>query len=158
MGHTDPKGDLEKMKLTKNKTKPKKTKSKFHNVKTVIDGITFDSLIESRFYTYLKDQKKNGHVKSFDLQPEFILLDKYKHNGKIIQPIKYKADFRVIWNDGSEWIVDIKGGDNLTQEFRLKKKMFHHRYPLINLVLLTESKTKEWITVEEYKKTKKQKK
>lgn len=127
--------------------KEKKKKPKFNNKKTVVDGITFDSAIESRYFTYLKQQKKKGLVKDFECQPEFILLDKFKHNNKTIQPIKYKGDFRVIWSTGEEWIVDIKG-NILTQEFRLKKKLFHHRYPMLDLKLITEDKMKNWVELE----------
>ena len=51
----------------------KKSEGKIAHKKTVVDGITFDSKMESDYYVYLKAEKKAGRVKSFELQPEFIL-------------------------------------------------------------------------------------
>lgn len=57
--------------------KRKKSEGKISHKKTTIDGIKFDSKMEAEFYTYLKDLKKNKKIKSFELQPEFILQPKY---------------------------------------------------------------------------------
>ena len=65
----------------------KRTKSegKIAHKKTIIDGIQFDSKMESEYYLYLKEEQKAGRVKSFTLQPEFILQPKYfVLNGEII--------------------------------------------------------------------------
>ena len=47
--------------------------SKFHNKKTIVDGIKFDSEMESHYYIYLKKLKEEGIVLEFELQPKYIL-------------------------------------------------------------------------------------
>lgn len=67
-----------------------------------------------------------GEVVSFDLQPEFVLQESFRKNGKLYRAIKYKADFLVRYNDGHEELIDVKG--MLTKEFRIKQKLFELRY------------------------------
>ena len=80
----------------KNTTK-KDTMGKIKHIKTIVDGITFDSKMESDFYAKLKEDKINGLIKDFELQPEFLLQDKYgligiaDLEGKLIIPIENKA-------------------------------------------------------------------
>ena len=63
-------------------------KSKYHNEKVVLDGITFDSKKEARYYANLLIQKKAGLVKEFELQPVFILQDSYRtKDGKKVREI-----------------------------------------------------------------------
>lgn len=142
----------------KKSTKPKKTRSKFRAEKTEVDGIVFDSKLESRFYLHLKELTELGEVLEFSLQPEFILQDKFKREGKTVQPIKYKSDFWVKWKDGREEIIDTKG-TMLTVEFKLKRKMFWYRYPHLTLKLITHvAKYGGWLELEEYEKRKKEEK
>ncbi|MFC5449055.1 DUF1064 domain-containing protein [Paenibacillus aestuarii] len=111
-------------------------KSKYRNEKVNVDGITFDSQKEARYYNTLKILKRAGEVKDFILQPEFILFEGYirKHDNKKIRPIKYIADFKVIWSDGRVEIVDVKSSKEFkTQVYRLKRKILEGRYPDIYL-------------------------
>ena len=104
---------------------------KYKNQKPVIDGITFDSQKEANYYCELKIQKRAGEVKDFELQPEFILQEEFRDkNGNWHHAIKYRADFKVIYQDGREEIIDNKG--HKTQVYRIKKKMLLKRYPNIN--------------------------
>lgn len=112
--------------------KPKK--SKFRNEKTVIDGIVFDSKKEANYYKELQMLKKAGIVTDFELQPKFVLQPSYYKDGKKIQPITYKADFKVCYSDGRIEIVDTKGFE--TQVFKIKKKMLEYLYPDITLVII----------------------
>ena len=50
-----------------------KRKNKYNNKKVTIDGIIFDSYMESQYYKYLKELQQQGIVKSYDLQVPFIL-------------------------------------------------------------------------------------
>lgn len=103
-------------------------KSKYHSKEVIIDGITFDSQKEARKYYELKLLKMAGEVVDFELQPEFILQEGYRDStGKWIRPIKYISDFKVIYPDGQEVIIDTKG--YRTEVYRLKKKMLLKRYP-----------------------------
>ena len=111
--------------------------NKYNNKKTVIDGITFDSKDESLYYQALKNMKANGLIKDFELQPKFILQESFVKDGKKYRAIHYIADFKVINNDGSFYIVDIKG--ILTTEFKIKLKLFNYKYPDIELRLISRS-------------------
>mgnify|MGYP003495001859 CR=1 FL=1 len=100
--------------------------SKFHNKKTIVDGILFDSQMESHYYLYLKELKEQGVVVDFKLQPVFILQEGFSKDGKRIQPIKYIADFEVTYNDGHVEIIDVKG--KITEAFRIKRKILLYKY------------------------------
>lgn len=130
-----------------------KSKSKYKNKIIEVDGIRFDSQIEARYYDHLKWLKESGEILGFSLQPEFILQEAFKKNGKHHQAIKYKADFAVKKLDNSIEIVDIKGF--VTADFAIKKKLFEYKYPN-TLKLLTFSKADGgWIETEQLKKNRK---
>lgn len=107
-------------------TRRTSTRSKYNAKKVVIDNIKFDSKAEAAYYQQLKLLKMTGEVVSFDLQPEFVLQESFRKNGKLYRAIKYKADFLVRYSDGHEELIDIKG--MLTKEFRIKQKLFEMRY------------------------------
>ena len=111
--------------------------TKYNNKKTIVDGITFDSKDESLYYEALKDMKIKGLIKDFRLQPKFILQESFEKDNKKYRAINYIADFRVINNDGSFYVVDIKG--MLTTEFKIKMKLFNYKYPDIELKLISRS-------------------
>lgn len=107
--------------------------SKYRSRKTEVDGITFDSAKEAKYYIELKLRQKAGEIASFELQPTFILQEGFRtKNGKKEREIRYKADFRVVYLDGREEIVDTKGYK--TKDYLLKRKMLLFRYPEINFV------------------------
>ena len=111
--------------------------TKYNNKKTVVDNIVFDSKNESLYYEALKDLKNKGLIKDFELQPKYLLQESFEKDGKKYRPITYIADFRVINNDGSVYLVDIKG--MLTTEFKIKLKLFNYKYPDIELKLISRS-------------------
>jgi hypothetical protein len=120
----------------------KRKKSKYNAKKTYIDGFKFDSKVESKYYLYLKDRKAKGEIKDFELQPSFTLQDKFKtKDGKTIRSITYIADFKVVHNDGSIEIIDVKG--DATDVAKIKRKMFLLRYP--DLPLLWVVYDKGWV-------------
>lgn len=102
--------------------------SKYLNKKMTVDNIKFDSKKEAQYYIFLKSLYKAGKIKKLILQPEFELQPKYRKNGRTIRAIKYIADFHVVYEDGSEEIIDVKGGF-MTKEYKIKKKMFEYKYP-----------------------------
>lgn len=122
--------------------------NKYKNKKTEIDGIKFDSEMESHYYLYLIHLKEMGEVVAFELQPTYILQDGFIKDGKKIRPILYKADFKVIYKDGHEEVIDVKG--KLTAEFKLKKKMLLYRYRDINFKCVQEKgrkPNKYWVEI-----------
>lgn len=99
--------------------KPKR--SKYGNQKTVVDGITFDSKLEARYYSNLKLREKAGEVYGVELQRPFVLTI----NGFLVGT--YKADF-CFWDSVEDRfrVVDIKGVS--TPVFKLKAKMVKALY------------------------------
>lgn len=114
-------------KKIKDTKKPKK--SKYRNKRIKYDGYIFDSIKEANFYKLLKTMKKQGKIKDFSLQPRFLLQEGFKKGDKKYQPIYYVADFKVLENDGSIKIIDVKSSkSNLTPVYKIKKKLFESRY------------------------------
>lgn len=108
--------------------------SKYRNKETIVDNIKFDSKAEANRYIELKILAKSGHIKQLELQPKFILQEKYINNkGKTVRAITYKADFSYI-EKGKLIVEDVKGME--TKEFKLKKKMFEYKFPEIDFRLV----------------------
>lgn len=104
------------------KSKKKKKKSKYKAVKTKVNGIKFDSKKEARRYKELKILEKADEIKSLELQPRFLLQEKFKYNGKTVRKIEYVADFRYIDEKGNTVVEDVKGMK--TEVYKIKKKIF----------------------------------
>jgi hypothetical protein len=84
--------------------------NKYGNEEIVIDGITFQSKKEGRYYSNLKLLKKAGEVVKFDMQVPFTLFEGFKLNGKsVLRPIKYILDFVVDYKNGETKYIDTKG-------------------------------------------------
>jgi len=96
---------------------PINRRSKYNNVKTVIDGITFASMKEARRYSVLSLLQKTGEISNLRLQVPFKIVV----NGILI--CTYKADFVYNDRDGKQIIEDTKG--MRTQVYNLKKKLLH---------------------------------
>lgn len=157
------------------KSDESKKMGKIKHIKTEVDGIVFDSKMESEYYQHLKELKARGVVVDFKLQPEFILQDKFiivdgqviegshpdflklkrKHKVPTTQAIKYISDFEVHYIDGYVEIVDTKGIE--TADFKIKKKMFEYKYPNLDLNVITKTKD-GWVSYDEYQKNKRLKK
>lgn len=108
-----------------------KNKSKYKAVKTVVDGIKFDSKKEANYYLMLKQMQQQGKISSLKLQPKFLLQEGYiGRDGKRVRAITYIADFQYTDEDGNNIVVDVKS--KITEAnpvYRLKKKMFGYLYP-----------------------------
>lgn len=146
----------------------KKRKAKIAQKKTVYDGIEFDSLLEREYYKHLKEEPG---IADIQLHPEYTLqdsftvdCDKCRGQGRKVSPktgnlIKcssckgsgesprqkmiYTADFKIIYDDGYEEIVDVKGGF-ANERFPIKKKLFEYKYRK-RLFVVTRGKDGKWI-------------
>src|SRR5262249_11550628 len=79
--------------------------SKYHNRKTVYQGVRFDSQKEEKRYRDLLLLERAGHIRNLELQPRYDFII----NGKKLKHY-YKADFR--YEDvatGREVVEDVKG-------------------------------------------------
>ena len=103
--------------------------TKYRAIKTVVDGITFDSKKEAKRYSELKMMEKAGIIATLRLQPEFKCMVKGK------KVCTYKADFEYLMVDeegpdvqiGYYMVEDVKGFK--TPVYRLKKKLVEACYP-----------------------------
>ena len=112
---------------------------KYHNTKTVADGIKFDSKLEAERYAQLKILERAGIIRELELQPSFELLPSFKKNGKTWRKTVYKADFRYILAENDKTIIeDVKGSTAvITDVFRLKQKLFEYKYPELTIKIVT---------------------
>lgn len=98
-------------------------RTKYGNRKTVIDGITFDSVKEANRYAELRLLEKAGWISDLEMQKPFELQPAFLHDGKKIQPIKYIADFTYLC-DGKPVVEDVKSpATRKDKVYQLKKKM-----------------------------------
>ncbi len=101
--------------------------SKYNAKKTVVDGIEFDSLREADRYCELKLLEKANEIRNLELQPRFLLQDKFKDKmGTTHRKIEYVADFMYVDKDDKKIVEDVKGV--MTDVYKLKKKMFLNLY------------------------------
>ena len=96
------------------------TPRKYRNIKTEVDGITFDSRAEADRYCELKMLQAAGKVDGFGIQPSFVLA----------AGARYRPDF-IVCAGGHVWVEDVKGVE--TQTFKLKRRLWERRYPWMEL-------------------------
>lgn len=96
------------------------------------DGYTFLSESECEFYKDVKKAKKEGFIRDYDvavhyeLQPEFV-----NWRGKKEESIDHYPDFLITRLDGSQYIIDTKGGSHHEKDAILKRKMWLYQNPNI---------------------------
>src|SRR5690625_3191474 len=114
---------MKRMSYKQFRNRKRARRTKYNNKRVEIDGHTFDSRAEARYYSELKLRLKAGDIKEFRLQPRYRLLDGFEdRHGKKHRPIDYVADFEILHNDNKFEVVDVKG--KMTDVFRIKEKLF----------------------------------
>jgi uncharacterized protein DUF1064 len=100
-------------------TKP----SKYRNVKTVLNGMTFDSKREAEYWVTLRLREDRGEIVKLDRQVPLPLMCQSHGASLGVNAIvsEYIADFTYIEvSDGSFHVLDAKG--MRTRMYQLKKK------------------------------------
>lgn len=113
---------------------------KYHSRKTTVNGITFDSKLESDRYQQLLLLEKAGEICDLILQFEFQIFHGYRdpETGEKEKSAFYVADFVYLDCKARKWIAeDTKGVE--TKEFRLKWKLVKQRYPDYTFRILKRS-------------------
>lgn len=105
----------------------KKRRPKYNNIETTVDGIIFDSILESQDYLKLKDRLEHGEISDLILQPRYELQPSFKYRGRTIRKIEYVADFQFVENDTGQLIAWDSKGRRLPL-FNLKEKLFFYKY------------------------------
>jgi hypothetical protein len=101
---------------------------KYKNIKTIVNGITFDSKKEAGYYGILRLKEKARLIHSFEMQVRYDLV---VNN---INICFYKADFVTYKNNKVFEVIDVKS--EITKKlpvYRLKKKLMKAIYG-INIV------------------------
>ena len=126
--------------------------------KRTYEGITFDSILEMKYFRdVLCPKVESGDVVKYEVQKPYELQPKFIRNNKTVLPIKYIADFFIVYRDGHEEVIDTKGCPDSVAI--LKRKLFWYHYPTIDYKWITYvKKFGGWIEYEEYKKLKKEEK
>ena len=105
--------------------KATRTKNKYGNTRTEIDGHTFDSKGEANRWAELRMLEKAGVLTGLQRQVRFELLPPFVHDGKKEQGIGYIADFT--YTQGGKLVIeDFKGAR--TEVFKLKRKLLLFRF------------------------------
>lgn len=99
------------------------TKNKYSAVKTMYNGMKYDSKKEAGYAMYLTSEKKKGNIKSFESHKRYDLNGENK-----TKVCSYIADFVIIHNDGTIEIMDVKSKATATPIFRLKWKLLNDKY------------------------------
>lgn len=115
-----------------NKAFINRTTTKYHNKKTIVNGITFDSKLEAKRFCELKLLEKANKIEDLQLQPSFELQPTFKKNGKTIRAITYKADFSYYDKERQEQVIEDTKGMK-TKDYILKKKMFEYKFPYLTI-------------------------
>lgn len=129
--------------------------SKYHSYTVTVNNISFQSIMESRFYLRLLEMKAAKQIKSYELQVTYELQPKFKDktSGKTVRAITYIADFVITDSNNKIIVVDVKGKE--TDVFKLKKKLFQYKYPHIRFMCMRwVSKLNDWFELDEIKKGK----
>lgn len=104
--------------------------SKYHNTRTEVDGIKFDSKHEAYRYVELKCMQRTGLIKDLQRQVKFELLPSQKdEKGKVVErAVNYIADFTYTTCTGKKVVEDAKSDGTKTDVYKLKKKLMRHVY------------------------------
>lgn len=108
--------------------------NKYHNTKTCIDGIEFDSKKEARRYVILRELLEKRQISDLKTQVRYELIPTQREpdtvgkrggvkKGKVIyHACTYIADFVYFDNRTNEWVVEDTKGFR-TPEYTIKKKL-----------------------------------
>lgn len=126
--------------------------------KRTFKGITFDSVLEMKYYRdVVCPMLESGVLVDCKLQIPYELQPKFIHDNRTVQPIKYVADFVLTYKDGRVEVIDTKGCPDSVAT--LKRKLFWYHYPDVTYKWITYiKKYGGWIDYDYYKKMKNQEK
>lgn len=91
--------------------------NKYNNIKTVVDGIKFDSKREAYYYLYYKRLQESKIISNLQLQTKLEYKIKGKHIFNYFADFSYKDEFGIHYIDVKSTITE----KNST--FKLKKKI-----------------------------------
>lgn len=94
---------------------------KYHNKKTEVDGIVFDSKREAERYKELRLMEQAGEITGLTRQQAFTLIPAQRIGGNLVErAVVYVADF-CYYKNGEYVVEDSKGFR--TPEYKIKRKL-----------------------------------
>ena len=103
--------------------------SKYSNIRTVVDGITFASKREAVRYRELKLLQRTGKIYQLKLQPQFVCIVKGKKVCVYIADFQYHDYGLNEIGPPIKHIEDVKGVR--TPVYKLKKKLVEALYDIV---------------------------
>jgi hypothetical protein len=119
----------------------KMARNKFHNKKTIYEGVEFDSAFELTTYKFLLDQKAKGVIKDVIAHPPTVELlpnsnvdvpivdakgkEKIKQR-TLFKNLELNPDFLITLNNGKEVYLDSKSYATLTDSYKIKVKILYN--------------------------------
>ena len=91
--------------------------SKYGNIPTTIDGITFPSKLEARRYVDLSLLQKAGEITGLERQVTY----RFEIGG--VHVCNYICDFQYLDKNGALVVEDTKSPATVTPEYRIKEKL-----------------------------------
>jgi hypothetical protein len=136
----------ERQKQLRQQMQAQQKESKYHNQKTQVGNVTFDSKKEARRFEALMILLEAGQIRDLKLQQQFTLQEAYTTpEGNRIRAIKYVADFtyyeplpyenKYVYEsakaDPSSWryiVEDVKSKATMTRVYSVKKKLMREKF------------------------------
>jgi hypothetical protein len=87
--------------------------------------ITFRSNWEQNYSFYLEWLKQNGEIAEWEYEPERYNFD-MKEGNIMVRIGTYLPDFRVTNNDGTQYLVEVKGKKQGMRKLQRMKKYYPH--------------------------------
>ena len=121
------------------------------------ETITFDSLLEKRYYDEIVVKGMiDGSISDYKLQVKYLLQPSLKYMGKAIREINYISDFDVYYSDGRFEVIDTKG--QATADAKIKAKLFKMKYSNIVFKWMSYTVATGWLEYDELQKIRRDKK
>lgn len=130
--------------------------NKYNNQKCILNGLTFDSRLEMRYYEHLLGLQEKGVVEEIQTQKKYLLQPGYEKSGRKVRPIYFVSDFEVHYADGHVEVIDVKGME--LPVYKLKKKIFDYKYDLELKAITYSAIDGGWITLDDLAKARKERK
>lgn len=107
-----------------------KKPSKYRNVKTVVDGVKFDSKLEARRHAQLLLLERAGEISGLERQVSFLLVPaKRRRDGVLERAVHYVCDFVYI-ERGERVCEDTKSPITRTRDYVIKRKLMLERHSI----------------------------
>lgn len=116
--------------------------------------ILFDSETEANFYLQLVELEYKGEINNIIIKPSFVLIPPFTYFGQKIEGCIYTPDFAYYSFKEKRMIyIEVKG--IMTDEFRLRLKLWQSLNQDKRLYVVCYSKATGWLEMHDYKKARK---